>query len=227
MVKNGFKKSHTLTPHYDIVSIDEKWASKNGIFPGYNCRITTYGMMKDFVEIKHPEIQDAQNLFIDEDALKTNPKKLFSIEETENFKSLFSRVPTTLHKDVSKHAKLVQEKWKEKGITFPNSGDKSKASYIFVLFHSSISEQENYLFIGHTGVLIPTENGKLLFIEKLTFGEPYQALKFNNRTELNDYLMNRYDVEWNQPTSKPFIFENDQLIKGYRPSANNKGEEIL
>ena len=41
------------------------------------------------------------------------------------------------------------------------------------------------------GVLVSEKNGKLLFIEKLAFQQPYQVLKFNNRAELNDYLMNK------------------------------------
>ncbi|WP_317723436.1 DUF4300 family protein [Clostridium tetani] len=53
------------------------------------------------------------------------------------------------------------------------------------------------------------------------FNEPYQVIKFDNRIELNDYLMNKYDLSWNQPNAKPFIMENDQLLKGYRENPNN------
>ena len=41
------------------------------------------------------------------------------------------------------------------------------------------------------GVRVSEKHGKLLFIEKLAFQQPYQVLKFNNRAELNDYLMNK------------------------------------
>ena len=78
------------------------------------------------------------------------------------------------------------------------------------------------IFVGHVGVLLPFE-GKLLFIEKLAFQEPYQAILFANRTELSDYLMNRYDVEWEQPNAIPFIMENDSLMKGYRPNPYKVG----
>lgn len=220
MVKNGFQTSDNLKPAYDFVAIDKRWIEKNPIFLGYNCRITTYGMMKDFVNIQNPEIQNAGNLFPDEDALSNNPKKVFNKEEMENFRALFSQIPTALHQDINKHIEVVKKNWKEKGITFPHKGDTSKASFIFVFFHSYFSEEENNLFIGHTGVLVPTKEGKLLFIEKLAFTEPYQVIKFNNRTELNDYLMNRYDIEWNQPTAHPFILENDELLEGYRPNPN-------
>lgn len=76
------------------------------------------------------------------------------------------------------------------------------------------------------GFLIPIEDGQLMFIEKLTFHAPYQVIKFNNRTELNDYLMNKYDISWGQPTAKPFIMENDQLLEGYREKPVNEEDNI-
>ena len=72
------------------------------------------------------------------------------------------------------------------------------------------------------GVLVSEKNGKFLFIEKLAFQQPYQVLKFNNRTELNDYLMSKYDTAWGQPVARPFIMKNDELLKGYRNNPNNK-----
>jgi len=98
-----------------------------------------------------------------------------------------------------------------------------KISLISVFFHSMMSADENILFIGHVGVLVPTSDGKLMFIEKLAFQEPFQAIKFDNRSQLNDYLMNKYDVEFDQPNARPFIMENDELLKGYRLNPNNKG----
>lgn len=71
------------------------------------------------------------------------------------------------------------------------------------------------------GVLIPSEDGKLLFLEKLSFQDPYQAVKFDNRIDLNDYLMNKYDISWDQPTAKPFIMENGELFEGYRANPIN------
>lgn len=61
-----------------------------------------------------------------------------------------------------------------------------------------------------------------MFIEKVGLQEPYQALKFNKRVELNDYLMNKYDISWGQPMAKPFIMENDELLEGYRENPNNE-----
>ena len=51
--------------------------------------------------------------------------------------------------------------------------------------------------------------------------EPYQISKFKDRTQLNDYLMAKYDVNFDQPTASPFIMENDKLMQGYRKNPNN------
>ena len=92
----------------------------------------------------------------------------------------------------------------------------SKAHLISVVFHDKFSETENTLSIGHAGVLLPSEDGKLYFLEKVAFQEPYRLLRFENRTELSDYLMEKYDTAWDQDTTRPFIMENDSLMDGFR-----------
>lgn len=224
-VSQGFKVSKNLKPTYDEVAIIERWESKYPEFPGYNCRITSFQLLKDFVNIRHVNMQNSSNLFVDQEAIDTSPEKIFTAEEYEKFKSFYSQIPTTNSKDVQEHIKRVKKDWEAKGIAFPHANDPSKASLISVFFHASFAPEDNHLFIGHIGVLVPTEDNQLLFVEKLAFEEPYQVIKLNNRTELNDLLMNRYDVEWGQPHAKPFIFENDQLLQGYRPNPNNTGAE--
>jgi len=214
LVEDGFTTIDSLEPEYDLIAIQDMWDAKNPEFIGYNCRITSYDLMKDSIYIGKPDTKNASWLIFDENALENSPKKLFNQAEQEEFQTLYSFIPTENTKDISNHVEKVKEDWKSKEIKFSNKDNKS---LIFVFFH----DEEGYLFIGHIGVLIPTEDGKLLFLEKLTFQAPYQAVKLDNRIELNDYLMNKYDVSWNQPTAKPFIMENDQLLEGYRENPNN------
>lgn len=214
LVENGFITIDSLEPDYDLVTMQDMWEAKSLEFLGYNCRITTYDLMKDTISIGKPETKNTEMLIFDENAIENNPKELFSQTELKEFQTLYAFVPTENTKDISVHLTKVQEDWKNKEIKFAN---KDKSSIISVFFHDELG----YLFIGHTGVLISTEDGKLLFLEKLSFQAPYQAVKFDNRIELNDYLMNKYDISWNQPTAKPFIMENDQLLEGYRENPNN------
>lgn len=214
LVENGFITIDSLEPEYDWVAMQEMWEAKSLEFLGYNCRITTYDLMKDLISIGKPDTKNADWLIFDENSIENNPKDLFTKAEHEEFQTLYSSIPAENTKDISVHLKNVQEDWKNKEIKFNN---KDKSSIISVFFHDELG----YLFIGHIGVLIPIEDGKLLFIEKLSFQAPYQAVKFDNRIELNDYLMNKYDISRNQPTAKPFIMEDDQLLEGYRENPNN------
>lgn len=214
LVPAGFTTIDATEPEYDLMSMIDLWDAENPLFIGYNCRLTTFDLMKDLITVTNPDTTTANWMMFDKNALEYNPKKLFTDAEYQDFQTLFGSVPAEKTKDIQVHLKNVQAEWARKGITF-NTSD--RLSVISVFFH----DFEDYLFIGHMGVLIETEDGGLLFIEKLAFQAPYQAVKFNNRTELNDYLMTKYDVSYNQPEAKPFIMENDQLLKGYRASQTN------
>ena len=220
LVPEGFVTIDSLLPKYDEVAIQTDWMAKYSAFQGYNCRLTSFTLLRDliaFPDKKFATKGEDEVLFIDRESLRNAPKKFFTPAEENDFFALFTEVPTTNTKDINTHFQAMQRAWKERGITFRYKGDPTKASLISAVFHSQITPEENMLFVGHVGVLVPYE-GKLLFIEKLAFQEPYQAIIFANRTELSDYLMNRYDVEWEQPNAIPFIMENDSLMDGYRPN---------
>lgn len=218
LIKSDFANSQNINPTYDEAKIQKLWDKNSSNFVGFNCRITAFTLMKDFITTKNSLAKSGEMLFMDMESLKNVPFKLFSETEKDKFVNLFSEIPTKATKDVKIHVENVKNVWKERGVKFDKN---SKVSMISVFFHFNDDPEENILFIGHVGILVPKDNGKLLFIEKLAFQQPYQVLKFNNRTELNDYLMNKYDTAWGQPVAKPFIMENDELLKGYRNNPNN------
>ena len=229
LVPKGFVTIDSLLPKYDEVAIQSIWTSKYPMFQGYNCRLTSFTLLRDLITFpadkKFATKEEDEVLFIDRESLHNTPKKFFTPEEENNFFTLFTEVSTTNTKDINTHLQAMQQAWKERGIKFRYKNDPTKASLISAVFHSQITPEENTLFVGHVGVLVPFE-GKLLFIEKLAFQEPYQAIKFANRTQLSDYLMNRYDVEWEQPNAIPFIMENDALMEGYRPNPYKKEQRL-
>ncbi|MEB3005870.1 DUF4300 family protein [Capnocytophaga sp. G2] len=220
LVSKGFVTIDSLLPKYDEVAIQTDWTTKYPTFQGYNCRLTSFTLLRDLIAFPDKKFANKggdEVLFIDRESLRNAPKKLFITKEENDFFALFTEVPTANTKDINAHLQAMQRAWKERGISFHYKGDPTKASLISVVFHSQITLEENMLFVGHVGVLVPFES-KLLFVEKLAFQEPYQVIIFANRTELSDYLMNRYDVEWEQPNAIPFIMENDTLMDGYRPN---------
>lgn len=187
-------------PNYDLGKIDELWQSKEGNFIGTNCRINTFTLLKDNVKFKEIPYDDSM-LFLDQDEI--DYKNIFDKDDRENFLRLFSSVPTENTTDYHVHAKNMEKHLSN--FTF----DKD-VKMISVVVHDDIDE--DILFIGHTGVLVPQED-HFIWIEKLNFQEPYQAIKFKNETDCCIYLYEKYKAFTTDTTSAPFIMENDKLVE--------------
>ncbi|MGI5083941.1 DUF4300 family protein [Treponema putidum] len=193
----GFEKE---PPEYDEQKIDELWKSKKGNFIGTNCRINVFMLLKDNIEIKKAPIDDAL-LFMDNEAISVG--KIFNDNDTERFKQLFSRVKTENTKDILIHAQKMKEH-------FANIGFDKNAKMLSVVLHDNLDG--DFLFIGHTGVLLQNTD-TFLFVEKLSFSEPFQAVKFAKKEDCYNYLFLKYKNYQDETTAKPFIMENNELIE--------------
>ena len=212
---DGYESAAPTDTKYDPYEMQDEWTAANGSFPGYNCRITAFGLFSEFITAgaDQPEVQGEDSLFTDLETVDADPNALCG-DSTAKFCALFAPVNAADSTEVEAQVKALQEGWAARGIAFANSG----SSMISVVFHDKFSDEDNTLFIGHVGVLLPAEDGTMYFIEKVAFQEPYRLVKLQNRTELSDYLMEKYDTSWGQDTTRPFIMENDTLMDGYRPN---------
>lgn len=208
-LKKGYKEQTATEQEYDPYALQDSWNEAHPDFVGYNCRITAFSLMGDYITMKDTSKYNDQNLFMDLEALNEDNSACIADNDLERFKTLYSTYSTENTKDINTHLKVVQRAWKKAGITFRKN---SYMSLISIFFHDQFSEKENELMIGHTGVLFDMGKDGLFFVEKLAFQEPYDVVKFSSRQELSDYIMEKYDVDQNQPTARPFIMENDQLI---------------
>ena len=185
---------------YDVEKISNLWAPKKGDFVGTNCRINSYCLLKNSIEIPQLEKDDSL-LFVDNDAIDKG--KVFDAEDKDAFDILFSRVKTEATTDVKVHAAkmeqfLSQFKFNE------------NARMLSVVVHDDLDGQS--LFIGHVGILVPSEDG-YLFVEKLTFEEPYQAIKFATKEDCYKYLDTKYENYTGEGLAKPFIMDNDKWVQ--------------
>lgn len=184
---------------YDVEKISSLWTAKHGDFIGTNCRINTYTLLKG--KIKIPQVKsDSELLFQDKDA--TDKGKLFDAKDQENFEILFSRVKTEATQDVKIHAKHMEDYYKQ--FTFDD-----KARMLSVVVHDNLDGDS--LFVGHVDVLVPTTDG-YLFVEKLTFEEPYQAIKFASKKDCYKYLTTKYKDYTGPGLAKPFIMDNGKWV---------------
>ena len=185
---------------YDVEKISNLWTAKKGDFVGTNCRINSYCLLKNSIEIPKLEKDDSL-LFLDNDAIDKG--KVFATEDKDAFDILFSRVKTEATTDVKVHVAkmeqfLSQFKFNE------------NARMLSVVVHDDLDGQS--LFIGHVGILVPNEDG-YLFVEKLTFEEPYQAIKFATKEDSYKYLDTKYENYTGEDLAKPFIMDNDKWVQ--------------
>ncbi|MFQ9967908.1 MAG: DUF4300 family protein [Peptoniphilus sp.] len=169
-------------------------------YPNTNCRINSFLLLNDDLSIKEDLPIDDEILFMDKDALRSS--NLFNEEDLEKFYKLFSRVKTSSSKDPRVHAK-VMEKFLSK-VDFPKD-----VRMLSVVLNDNLDG--DYLFIGHVGALLPLEDG-YLFLEKISFEEPYQALKFSKKEDAYKYLKNKYKDYIDPEVAPPFIMDNDSYV---------------
>lgn len=185
---------------YDVEKISNLWTPKKGDFVGTNCRINSYCLLKNSIESPKLEKDDSL-LFVDNDAIDKG--KVFDAEDKDAFDILFSRVKTEATTDVKVHAAkmeqfLSQFKFNE------------NARVLSVVVHDDLDGQS--LFIGHVGIFVPSEDG-YLFVEKLTFEEPYQAIKFATKEDCYKYLDTKYENYTGEDLAKSFIMDNDKWVQ--------------
>lgn len=207
--KNGFVETETIKTDY-TKTVDEFYKNENKI--GSNCRINTFELLLGNIEIARVKSDNTSTLDFDKNSLENEFPELFTKDEITKFETYFAPVKAKISTDKKDQIAEIKKAVNSRGIKW---NDKIDTKIISVWFHNDDEIDGNILFIGHTGVLVPFED-KLMFIEKLSFNEPYQAVIVNNRTELSDYLMEKYDIEYNQKTTRPFIFENGSLMKNFR-----------
>ena len=213
MLVSKLTKYNPNKSKYDPYDIQDKWDEKYPDYMGQNCRMTAATIFGGNYKVKTKTVRDDLLMFdkrsaADDPWVKEN--KIKTKWWFKYFTRVFSMVPTTNSKNPKVHAKIMEKDWKKRGITFTKN---KTASLITVVFHDNIDGSN--LSIGHTGVLFK-EGKSLWFLEKIAFQEPYQLTKFQNRAQLNKYLMDKYDVDENQPTAPPFIMENGHLMDGYK-----------
>lgn len=200
----GFQTMKENGVDYQKLIIQNKEAEDGWIYPEANCRLTSYLLMKNLIQTNGKYADNDTFLMFDVEAIDTYEPFQLSEEERSQFMSLFSWVPVDGADTVEAHTERIQKAWKDRDVKIGGEG----ISLITVYLHSPFDEVR---FVGHTGVLLENEEG-LLFVEKYGPQFPFQATKFNDRSELKQYLLNRQDLYGDETELAPIVLENDQRL---------------
>lgn len=170
-------------------------------YPDTNCRINTFLLVKDIMKVqKSSDGVDDSMLFMDEEKIEAG--NIFDEETQEKFKTFFARIPTVESKDPVDHGKVMEEYFK--AWNFPEN-----AHLLSIVINDVLDG--NFLFIGHIGLLIEIEGG-YLFVEKISFQEPYQAIKFPDKISCYDYLRKKFENYTDPETADPFLMDNGKFV---------------
>lgn len=197
---SDFTKYNDEVAYYNSM---DKFAEKNPDFLGVNCRITTFTLMKHNLDIAK-ELEDKSSV-LDFDKKAISDKKLFNEDELKKFITYYA--PINIKDEKAKYEDLIINEFNERGIKFKNDDVKVVSVYL----NSNDEIDGNILFIGHTGLMYENQ-GKIYFLEKLSFQEPYQLLKFSSKKDLYDYLMKKYNQDMGENTHEAIITENDKVF---------------
>lgn len=187
--------SNNLYSDYDIGKIIKERDKINHKYLNTNCRINTFLLLKDSISLKKNVDIDDSMLFMDIDIIEKT--KQFNKDETNKFRQLFKRVKTIKSNNPKKQAKIMSDFLSN--FNFPKS-----SKMISVVIHDNLDG--DYLFIGHVEVLVSLEDG-YLFLEKISFEEPYQAIKFPDKNSCFKYLKNKFKDYTDQEICPPFIMD--------------------
>lgn len=198
-LSNGFKKMDGDLVDYSTLELKD--------MPSYyvNCRLTSFMIIKNALTTNCKPDDSDTYLMLDLDAIDTDKPISMTEQEKLNYTTLFNWIPLDDAKTLEQHEEKIETALKDRDIKI----DESKGlSIINIYVHSTF---DNVRFVGHTGVLMDTDNG-LLFVEKYGPDTPFQATKFHNREELKKYLLARPDLYGEKDEVAPIITENNKVI---------------
>ena len=205
--KSGDFVDYAEPDYLDMIGKAQADSTKKPIGLGNNCRITTFGLLRDSINIGEKIEDKTSVLAFDKSSLAES--KLFSAEDMKKFESFYAPIAAADSTDADKQVEAIKKALVDRKIEFTND----KAKMISVYLNSKDEIDGNILFVGHTGVMVEDE-GKFYFIEKLSFEEPYQVLAFESKEQMVDHLLKKYDFPLGENTAGAVIFENNEEICG-------------
>lgn len=204
----SYPKGFTALPEsgmdYSSILMDDS-AESYSYLQASNCRLTAFNLIKNQLTTAGTGNDTDLWLMFDIEAIDTMPEYQLTKEERAGFLTLFNQVSVEGTSTLEEHEEKIQEAWKERDIQI--SGD--KLSLISVYLHAP---EDQARFVGHTGVLADTKEG-LLFVEKYSAMDPFQATYFKDRAELKEYLLARPDLYGDKTELAPIIMENGNVME--------------
>ena len=185
----------------DLDACMDGWESSHD-YSDADCRMTAFLLLDGLLTAERTDSEyTGTYLMFDVDAIENAPRYKMINEKVELFTTLFGdRTPA----DGEEPSEVFGRVWDEYGFSIGSDN----VSLLSIVFYDPDFDQ---VFVGHTGVLID-QGSVCLFVEKLAFEQPYQAIIAADREQLLSLLAAREEYYGSEGDAGPFVYINGEYL---------------
>ncbi len=186
----------------DIAKCMDGWENRYD-YSDADCRMTAMLLLDGIITAEKTDNEyTGTYLMFDVDAIENVQKYEVIRKNLDLFTTIFGdRTP----RDGENPSEVYGRVWDEYGIKVSND----KVSLLSVVCYDPDFDTA---FVGHTGVLIKQAGDTYLYVEKLAFEQPYQAIMVTGTDQLMDILAGRDEYFGGEGDAGPFVYLNDQYL---------------
>ena len=190
----------TNTP--DLAACADGW-EKHHDYSDADCRMTAMLLLDGIITAEKTDSEySGTYLMFDVDAIENTDRYEVIRKNLDLFTTLFGDRTPGENEDPSE---VFGNMWSEYGFRISNE----KVSLVSIIVYDPEFDQ---IFTGHTGVLIKQAGDMYLFIEKLAFEQPYQAILVSDTDQLFNLLADRAEYYGSEGDAGPYVYLNGDCL---------------
>lgn len=186
----------------DLAACADGW-EKHHDYSDADCRMTAMLLLDGIVTAEKTDSEyTGTYLMFDVDAIENTDRYEVIRKDLDLFTTLFGDRTPRQNEDFSA---VYGNMWSEYGFTISDE----KISLVSIVMYDPDFDQ---VFTGHTGILIKQAEDIWLYIEKLAFEQPYQAILVSDTDQLLTLLANRPEYYGSEGDPGPYVYLNGDYL---------------
>lgn len=185
----------------DIGKCMDGW-EQNHDYSDADCRMTAFLLLDGLLWSQTTEAGYSGTYLMFDTAAIDNVDRYEVIKQNKDmFTTLYGEKSVT---DDKHPERTFSDSWEQYGFQI----DSDRISLLSIAIYDPDSD---VIFVGHTGLLIKYSD-YYLFVEKIAFEQPYQAVKVHNMDELLSILSLRPEYFGEEGEAGPFVYHNGEYV---------------
>lgn len=186
----------------DLAVCSDGW-EKHHDFSDADCRMTAMLLLDGIITAEKTDSDyTGTYLMFDIDAIENADRYEVIRKNLNTFTTLFGDRTPVENEDPSE---VFGNMWSEYGFSISSE----KVSLVSIVVYDP---DFNQTFTGHTGVLVKLADDIYLFVEKLAFEQPYQAVLVSDTNQLFSLLASRNEYYGGEGDPGPYVYLNGDYL---------------